>query len=226
MAKFAAMGSSIAVLMIMAMAVSGASAHLEPRHKTHNVTFYAHEAINTGDDATGVIVAGPGGNTSYLQFGALVVVNNIITETVDPNSAPLGKLQGLYVLDGSKKYRAQVTVIIDQPGDLVETTYEVSNSSMSYTQLLSPLDRSLRTPMSATWRKLLISHVSTHNHLPFAKYERGGGQPNRESFSLLDRARVSFDHSIVGILTNSSCDALGEVPERQLSLSIFGFQCF
>jgi hypothetical protein len=185
MAKFAAMGSSIAVLMIMAMAVSGASAHLEPRHKTHNVTFYAHEAINTGADATGVIVAGPGGNTSYLQFGALVVVDDIITATADPNSAPLGKLQGLYVLDGSTKYRAQVTVIIDQPGDLVETTYEVSNPSI---QVLSPprsvVTIALRTPVSATWRRLLISHVSAHNHLTFVRYHRRGGQT---SFSLLDR---------------------------------------
>ena len=154
MAKFAVMGSSIAVLMVMAMAVSGANAHLEPRHKTHNVTFFAHEAINTGDDATAVIVAGPGGNTSYLQFGALVVVNNVITETADPNSAQLGKLQGLYVLDGSRKYRAQVTVIIDQPGDLVETTYEVSNPWISYTQLLSPLDRPLQLLYDLRCRQL------------------------------------------------------------------------
>ena len=154
MAKFAAMGSSIAVLMVMAMAVSGASAHLDPRHKTHNVTFYAHEAIMTGDDATAVIVAGPGGNTSYLQFGALVVVNNLITETADPNSAQLGKLQGLYVLDGSTKYRAEVTVIIDQPGDLVETTYEVSNPWISYTQLLSLLDRPLQLPYELLCRQL------------------------------------------------------------------------
>lgn len=154
MAKFAVMGSSIAVLMVMAIAVSGASAHLEPRHKTHNVTFFAHEAINTGDDATAVIVAGPGGNTSYLQFGALVVVNNLITETADPNSAQLGKLQGLYVLDGSRKYRAQVTVIIDQPGDLVETTYEVSNPWISYTQLLPPLDRQLQLLYDLRCRRL------------------------------------------------------------------------
>ena len=224
MAKFAAMGRSIAVLMVMAMAVAGASAHKDPKHKTHNVTFYAHEAINTGDDATAVIVAGPGGNTSYLQFGALVVVDDIITETADPNSAPLGKLQGLYVLDGSTKYRAQVTVIIDQPGDLVETTYEVSNPSMSYTQLLSPLDRSLQLPYELRCRHLgenclflMCLHTTTF-HLSSTK--GGGGQPDRESFSLLDRGESFIPtQSLEFSQTRSSCDALGEVPEQQLSLS-------
>ncbi|KAG0564441.1 hypothetical protein M758_8G107200 [Ceratodon purpureus] len=117
--------SLAAVLLVVMISASHTHARLNPKHKTHNVTFYAHEAIETGDDATARIVAGPGGNISALQFGALVVVNNIITETADPNSLALGKLQGLYTLDGSKKYRAEVTIIIDQPGDLVETTYEV-----------------------------------------------------------------------------------------------------
>ena len=117
--------SLVAVLLVVMISASGISAHKDPKHKTHNVTFYAHEAIETGADATAFIVAGPGGNVSALQFGALVVVNDPITETEDPNSLQIGKLQGLYVLDGSRKYRAQVTVIIDQPGDLVETTYEV-----------------------------------------------------------------------------------------------------
>jgi hypothetical protein len=115
-------------MLVLCMAASGAAAGrqlLEDKHATHNVTFFVHEAINTGSDATGYIVAGPGGDTSELQLGALVVVDNIITETASPKSKQLGKFQGLYVLDGGVKYRAQVTVIIDQPGDLIETTYEV-----------------------------------------------------------------------------------------------------
>ena len=114
-------------MLVLCMAATGAAAGrqlLEHNH-THNVTFFVHEAINTGADSTGHIVAGPGGDTSYLQLGSLVVVDNVITETASPKSKQLGKFQGLYVLDGGQKYRAQVTVIIDQPGDLIETTYEV-----------------------------------------------------------------------------------------------------
>jgi hypothetical protein len=47
---------------------------------------------------------------------------NVITQTADPNSKPLGKFQAQYVLDGRMKYRVQATVIIDFPGDLVTFT--------------------------------------------------------------------------------------------------------
>jgi len=122
-------------MLVLCMAASGAAAGrqlLEDKHATHNVTFFVHEAINTGSDATGYIVAGPGGDTSELQLGALVVVDNIITETASPKSKQLGKFQGLYVLDGGVKYRVQVTVIIDQPGDLIETTYEILGQRPSF----------------------------------------------------------------------------------------------
>jgi len=124
-------GSLVLAAVVIAVLVGGASARLDPRHKTHNVTFYAHEAIETGADATARIVAGPGGNTSALQFGALVVVDDPISYSPEPGSFVIGKMQGLYVLDGGQKYRAQLTIIIDQPGDLVETTYEVSKSFRS-----------------------------------------------------------------------------------------------
>jgi hypothetical protein len=135
MAKAMAMGQNFSVLaawgmLVLCMAASGVAAArqvIDHKHATHNVTFFVHEAINTGADATGFIVAGPGGETSVLKQGSLVVVDNIITETANPKSKQLGKFQGLYVLDGSQKYRAQVTVIIDQPGDLIETTYEVKS---------------------------------------------------------------------------------------------------
>jgi hypothetical protein len=97
------------------------------------VTFYVHEAIETGADATARIVAGPGGNLSALQLGALVVVDNVITATADPASKALGKFQGLYILDGGQKYRAEVTVIIDQPGDLIECTYKILGQRPSFT---------------------------------------------------------------------------------------------
>ncbi|KAG0570468.1 hypothetical protein M758_6G158800 [Ceratodon purpureus] len=119
-------------LILCLGACNGVSARLNPRHKTHNVTFYVQEAINTGDDATAFIVGGPDGNTSALQLGAVIVVDNAIFATADPKSKQLGKFQGLYVVDGGHKYRAEITVTIDQPGDLIECTYEILGQRPSF----------------------------------------------------------------------------------------------
>ena len=154
MAKGMAMGQNFSFLaawgmLVLCMAGSGVTAGrqlLEHRH-THNVTFFVHEAINTGADATAYIVAGRGGDTSDLKQGALVVVDNIITETASPKSKQLGKFQGLYVLDGGQKYRAQVTVIIDQPGDLIETTYEV--------KLLNQIEQQIHSEKRVLPKKLV-----------------------------------------------------------------------
>jgi hypothetical protein len=116
----------LGMILCLGACVNGVSARLDPRHKTHNVTFFVHEAINTGDDANAFIVAGPGGNTSALQKGSIVVVDEGIFASADPNSKQLGKWQGMYSVDGGHKYRVAITVTIDQPGDLVECTYEVS----------------------------------------------------------------------------------------------------
>lgn len=113
-------------------ACTGVSARHEPHPKTHNVTFFVHDRINTGSDDTVVIVGGPGGNTSALQLGALLVVDGAITATADPASKALGKFQGLYIVDGGTKYRAEVTVTIDQPGDLIECTYEIIGQRPSF----------------------------------------------------------------------------------------------
>ena len=66
----------------------------------------------------------------------------------------------------------------------------------------------------------MISYVSAHNHLPFVKYQRGGGQPDIGShFPYSIGVTVSFVYLVVGILTTSSSDTLGQVPEWQLFLS-------
>jgi hypothetical protein len=128
MAAKTVMMTTVVVVSILLICMSGSvSAHT---HKTHNVTFFFQESILV-PNPTGLVVAGPGGDLTKLQQGVIVVVDNVITQTADPNSKPLGKFQAQYVLDGSIKYRVQATVIIDFPGDLVETTYEVRNSKIS-----------------------------------------------------------------------------------------------
>ncbi|CAK9222472.1 unnamed protein product [Sphagnum troendelagicum] len=78
------------------------------------------------------ISTGPGGDLTQLQKGVIIVTDTTITTTADPSSASLGKFEGLYILDGSIKYRIEATIIIDFPGDLVESTYEVVGQRTSF----------------------------------------------------------------------------------------------
>jgi hypothetical protein len=69
---------------------------------------------------------------TQLQKGVIIVVDTVITATADPNSTPLGKFEGLYILDGGVKYRIEATIIIDFPLDLVESTFEVLGQRTSF----------------------------------------------------------------------------------------------
>jgi hypothetical protein len=118
--------TTVAAVLLLTCMISGASAF-----KTHNVTFFVHDSILV-PNATAMVVAGPGGDLTKLQKGAILVTDTVITKTADPNSAPLGKFEGQYILDGGIKYRIEATIIIDFPGDLVETTYEVLGQRTSF----------------------------------------------------------------------------------------------
>jgi hypothetical protein len=118
--------SPLVVAVVLLLCISLVSAH-----KTHNVTFYVHDSILV-PNANALIVAGPGGDLTKLQKGAILVTDTVITKTADPNSASLGKFEGQYIVDGGIKYRIQATVIIDFPGDLVETTYEILGQRTSF----------------------------------------------------------------------------------------------
>ncbi|CAM6036539.1 unnamed protein product [Sphagnum compactum] len=122
MAKTAMLLMAVGVLLICCNS-SGASAF-----KTHNVTFFVHDSILV-PNGTATIVAG---DLTKLQKGAILVTDTVITKTADPNSAPLGKFEGQYILDGGIKYRIEATIIIDFPGDLVETTSEVLGQRTSF----------------------------------------------------------------------------------------------
>jgi hypothetical protein len=102
-----------------------------PGVSAETVTFFVHDSILV-HDPTAILVAGPGGDLTQLQKGVIIVTDTVITTTADPTSAPLGKFEGLYILDGGVKYRIQATIIIDFPLDLVESTYEVLGQRTSF----------------------------------------------------------------------------------------------
>ncbi|KAH9566585.1 hypothetical protein CY35_04G135300 [Sphagnum magellanicum] len=94
-------------------------------------TFFVHDSILV-PNANATLVAGPGGDLTQLQKGVIIVTDTAITATADPNSAQLGKFEGLYILDGGSKYRIEATIIFDFPLDLVESTFEVLGQRTSF----------------------------------------------------------------------------------------------
>jgi hypothetical protein len=102
-----------------------------PGVSAETVTFFVHDSILV-ENATAILVAGPGGDLTQLQKGVIIVTDSVITTTANPTSAPLGKFEGLYILDGGIKYRIEATIIIDFPLDLVESTYEVVGQRTSF----------------------------------------------------------------------------------------------
>jgi len=102
-----------------------------PGVSAETMTFYVHDSILV-ENATAILVAGPGGDLTQLQKGVIIVTDTVITTTANPTSAPLGKFEGLYILDGGVKYRIEASIIIDFPLDLVESIYEVVGQRTSF----------------------------------------------------------------------------------------------
>ncbi|KAH9564335.1 hypothetical protein CY35_04G020500 [Sphagnum magellanicum] len=127
MAKGGSLVASAAVAAILLIVCISST----PGVSATTYTFFVHDKILV-PNATAIVVAGPGGDLTKLQKGVIIVVDTVITATADPNSAPLGKFEGLYILDGGVKYRIQATIIIDFPLDLVESTFEVLGQRTSF----------------------------------------------------------------------------------------------
>ncbi|CAK9222471.1 unnamed protein product [Sphagnum troendelagicum] len=127
MAKGGSLVASAAVAAILLIVCISST----PGVSAETRTFFVHDSILV-ENATAVLVAGPGGDLTRLQKGVIIVTDTVITTTADPNSAQLGKFEGVYIVDGSIKYRIQATIIIDFPLDLVESTYEVVGQRTSF----------------------------------------------------------------------------------------------
>jgi hypothetical protein len=174
MAKTAMLLMAVGVLLICCN-ISGASAF-----KTHNMTFFVHDSILV-PNATAKIVAGPGGDLTKLQKGAILVTDTVITKTADPNSAPLGKFEGQYILDGGSKYRIEATIIIDFPGDLVETTYEVLGQRTSFN---STNDRALAVVAGTGFFEGQTGYAIVHT-VAQKLFGTNGAQNNTQEWTLV-----------------------------------------
>ncbi|XP_057854432.2 dirigent protein 2 [Cryptomeria japonica] len=60
------------------------------------MVFYMHDVL-TGNSQTAKPVVVPSGSGSNLEFGAMTVIDDVLTETADPSSKVVGRGQGMYV---------------------------------------------------------------------------------------------------------------------------------
>jgi hypothetical protein len=86
-------GVTCSLLLLFLCYVASSTAHIE-----QVITYYVHDNLLQKEGNTAYVVAGPGGNLTGLQQGSLVAINDLITETPDPSSTPLGRAQGVYLI--------------------------------------------------------------------------------------------------------------------------------
>jgi hypothetical protein len=175
MAKTAMLLMAVIGVLLICCNISGASAF-----KTHNMTFFVHDSILVSN-ATATIVAGPGGDLTKLQKGAILVTDTTITKTADPKSASLGKFEGQYILDGGSKYRIEATIIIDFPLDLVETTYEVLGQRTSFN---STNDRALAVVAGTGFFEGQTGYAIVHT-VAQKLFGTNGAQRNTQEWTLV-----------------------------------------
>ena len=69
--------------------------------------------VSAGPNATVIPVTGIAGKLwTFTQFGTVFVTDDPITKTPDSNSAPVGRLQGIYVTSGLNGLNSHVSVSI------------------------------------------------------------------------------------------------------------------
>lgn len=115
--------SSLFVLLV-AYSISRQSPYRETK-----LVLYVQDYLG-GPDATCAVVGGKRGpDSSALDFGTVVVTDDLLTEGPEPESAPLGRAQGLYAnsaLDGKGIHMAFSLVFTGGPYN--GSTLEVQGS--------------------------------------------------------------------------------------------------
>ncbi|PON68688.1 Disease resistance response protein [Parasponia andersonii] len=93
--------------------------------------------IAAGPNATLTPIAGIAGKLwTFTQFGTVYVTDDPITETPDPNSALIGRLQGIYVASGLQGRNTYASVsIVFTSKEYNGSTLELQGNSQQFEQV-------------------------------------------------------------------------------------------
>ncbi|PON32030.1 Disease resistance response protein [Parasponia andersonii] len=87
------------LILLLALAIIISLAEAKKLKKT-KMSLYIQD-YSTGPNSTVAAIAGIAGkHWTATQFGTLYITDDLITKTADPNSAQIGRSQGMYVTSG------------------------------------------------------------------------------------------------------------------------------
>ncbi|EEF37552.1 dirigent protein 22 [Ricinus communis] len=121
---------SLAILFLLAITASIARAQ---QAKEIKMSLYFQD-ISSGPNATVIPVAGIAAkHWTFTQFGTIFVTDEPITETADPNSAPVGRAQGIYATSALDGLNAHVMIsIVFTNGEYGGSTLQIQGSSKQF----------------------------------------------------------------------------------------------
>jgi len=98
------------ILLLLSFSISISSSVSDPTEKETHLHFYFHDIV-VGTSPTAVRVAqAPSTSVSLTGFGALVMIDDPLTEEPDPSSRLVGHAQGMYALASQEEAGLMMTM--------------------------------------------------------------------------------------------------------------------
>ncbi|OVA17034.1 Plant disease resistance response protein [Macleaya cordata] len=87
------------------------------KEKVTRLHFYVHDTISSENPTAVRVAEAPTTNASSTLFGALLMMDDPLTEGPDPNSKLVGRAQGMYGLAGQKEMSLIMAISLVFTGD-------------------------------------------------------------------------------------------------------------
>ncbi|KAJ0969425.1 hypothetical protein J5N97_022302 [Dioscorea zingiberensis] len=137
MATFPLSLSFISILLIITFSTNATASKLGKEETETHLHFYLHEIFNDTEPSAVLVAQGPNTSNHSTAFGAVLVIDDMLTKTPNRNSKLIGKAQGMYALS-SQEDRSLLFVV-----NLVFLQGEFNGSSLAVLGMI-PLSSPVR----------------------------------------------------------------------------------